>query len=301
MIPGINGEKMKHLFKSSVAAMMLFGAGQASAADFSDPALPSVSSVMSIYGGAQFVDSGDTSFDEDVQFVFGGDARVAGETWQLEIAGTGHSAVDDDNEGNNGGSYFAGAGHWLSRSQESTWGVFGGLSHTAFADTDEFAHHVFGGLEFASFGAQSTWFVQGGGIVCAHGECSDTWDAGGFGRVGFRYFPTDHQKFEVDFLAGFGGKFDDGGSGDDSGFTAAWGVEYEHQLTGPFSWYVAYRGHYVEDNDDTGGDDDALSSTALVGFRMDVGTDSLRQRDVEGAGTFNIPDLFRALAWPDEL
>ncbi len=292
MIPGINGEKMKHLVKSSVAAMMLFGAGQASAADFSDPALPSVSSVMSIYGGVQFLDSDDGQFDEDVQFVFGGDAAVAGETWQLEIAGTGLSATDE-NDDDTGGSHFAAAGHWLSRSQDSTWGVFGGLSHTGFADTDEFAHHVFGGLEFASFGAQSTWFAQGGGIVCAHGECSDTWEAGGFGRVGFRYFPTDHQKFEVDFLAGFG-DIDLEGE-----WSAAWGVEYEHQLNGPFSWFVAYRGHYVEDGN--GADEEALSSTALVGFRVDVGTDSLRQRDVEGAGTFNMPDLFRALSWPDEL
>ncbi|WP_337660056.1 hypothetical protein [Anderseniella sp. Alg231-50] len=289
---------MKHIIKSSIAAMMVFGAGQASAADFTEPSLPSVSSVMSIYGGGAVLDSDDAEFDEDGYFIFGGDARVAGESWLFEIAGAGHTTTDDNSSsGHGGGAHFSGAGHWLSRSQDNTWGLFGALAHTEFADSDDYAQHVFGGLEFAGFGAQSTWFAQAGGVVCVNGACSDTWEAGGFGRVGFRYFPTDDQKFEIDFMGGFG-NFDDD---NDVGFTAAWGAEYEQQLSGPFSWFVAYRGHFVEDSTDGTTTPDAVSHAGLVGFRVDVGAGSLRQRDVEGAGTFNMPDLFRAFAWPDEL
>jgi hypothetical protein len=38
-----------------------------------------------------------------------------------------------------------------------------------------------------------------------------------------------------------------------------------------------------------------------LGFRIDVNSDTLRQHDVDGAGTFDLPDFHRALAWPDEL
>jgi len=106
-----------------------------------------------------------------------------------------------------------------------------------------------------------------------------------------------------------GGSSSSGGSGSSStgtGVTAAWGVEFEHQFAAPFSGFIAYRGHYVEDSrnkDDCCeyNDNEIVSHALLVGFRVDLNTESLLQRDRTGAGTFNLPDLHRAYAWPDEL
>jgi hypothetical protein len=38
-----------------------------------------------------------------------------------------------------------------------------------------------------------------------------------------------------------------------------------------------------------------------MGFRIDVNSDTSPQRDINGAGTFDLPDFHRALAWPDAL
>jgi len=157
---------------------------------------------------------------------------------------------------------------------------------------------LFGGVEYAHFSGNSTLFGQAGGTIAVAGEESDTWDPGVFGRLGWRYFMSPTSKFEVDGMVGWG-RFDDSSDG----VTAAWGAEFENQFAAPFSGYIAYRGHYVEDSTSCSdcSDNELTSHAIVVGFRIDVNSDSLLQRDRAGAGTFNIPDLHRALAFPDEL
>ena len=288
---------MRYLTTVSAAALLAIAGSQSQAADLSGPIepaaapMPELSAVLSLWAGAAFLDSNDDQFSEDVYFTFGGDARFSGQSWQLEI--TGAHISDTDGDGDEGSEWFAGAGHWLNRSPERTWGLFAGASSTGFQDSNDHAVHVFGGLEGAWFAGQNTFYGQLGGVWAAYGSTTDTWEAGPFGRLGMRHFFTEYSKLEADVMAGYG-EFDS----NDNGWTAAWGVEYERQMmSNPFSLFGAYRGHYVEDSDNN----DMVDHVFTLGVRVDVGTDNLLERDRYGAGTFNIPDFQRAFSFPDDL
>lgn len=288
-------------FLSSVSALALLGlaGSQALAADLPQDvapvaahAMPDVSAVLSLWAGGAALDSNDAQFSEDAYFVFGGDARFAGQAWQLEITG-GHISDTDGSGDKEGSEWFAGAGHWLNRADHRTWGLFAGASSTGFQDSNDHAVHLFGGLEGAWFTQSNTFFGQVGGVYAAYGETTDTWESGGFGRVGMRHFFTEYSKLEADVMAGFG-EFD----ANDTGWTGAWGVEYERKMmNNPFSFFGAYRGHYVEDSDNN----DMTDHVFTIGLRVDVGTDNLLERDRYGAGTFNIPDFQRAFSFPEDL
>ena len=295
----------KSILTASASALMLFGITPASAADLYEPALPDLSAVMSLYaGGAALNTSGGSNTDSDYgqgsHWLAGGDARVAGQSWQLELVagalGDADSCSDCDEAGSN---YLALAGHMLGRGETGTWGVFGGFAHVGHQDTQDTSGSFFGGVEYAHFMGNSTLFGQLGGTFAIVGETSDTWERGGFGRLGWRYFWTDHSKLEIDGMVGFG-VFD---ANSTTGVTAGWGAEFEHQFSAPFSGFIAYSGHYVEHSSNNSCCEDykIVSHALLLGFRVDVNSESLFQRDRSGAGTFNIPDLHRAYAWPDEL
>jgi hypothetical protein len=290
---------MKLLGTVSALALTMALASQAQAADLPapapEPALPDVSAVMSLWAGVAALSSDDSNYDSSSYFTFGGDARVAGRNWQFDInAAT--IGETDDNDSDEYSQYIALGGHWLNRGPDRTWGIFGGFTATGFQETGDSAYHFFAGVEYAKFSGQSTFFGQLGGIVAIAGETTNTWESGPFGRIGWRYFPTEMSKIELDVMAGYG-KFDSR----DSDWTWAWGAEYESQISGgPFAWFVGYRGHYVSDSP-SGSDDSATDHVFRLGFRIDVNSDTLRQRDVNGAGTFDLPDFHRALAWPDEL
>lgn len=289
----------RKLFAASATALMLFGVSQANAADLYEPALPDLSAVISLYGGGALHhhEGSDGDFDKKGHWQFGGDARVAGEAWQAEIVGSALGTTSDDDSESAGSNYLALAGHWMSRGEMSTIGVFGGFSTVGHQDTQDGSQHVFGGLEYASFQGNSTWFGQVGGITCAGGDCTSTWESGVFGRGGYRYFFSEMSKVEIDGMIGWG-YFN---SSDHDTITAAWGVEYEHQFSLPFAAFVAYKGHYVEEGTCGSCTDSGLASHGfLVGFRIDVNSGSLLARDRTGAGTFDIPDFHRAVAWPDE-
>ena len=293
----------RNLVTASAAALVLFCASQAKAADLYEPALPDLSAVMSMYaGGASFDTSGGTvtdgQFDGGSHWLVGGDARVAGQAWQLEMAGSVLGSMDSTSGGEETSNYLALAAHMLGRGETGTWGVFGGFTHTGHQDSDESSGHLFGGVEYAHFSGNSTLFGQAGGIFAITGEESSTWQQGAFGRLGWRYFMSPTSKIEVDGMVGWG-EFDDSSDG----VTAAWGAEFENQFAAPFSGYIAYRGHFVEDSTSgSGGSDNEIVSHAIVvGFRIDVNSGTLLERDRTGAGTFDIPDFHRALAWPNEL
>lgn len=303
----------RNLVSASAAALVLFCASQASAADLYEPALPDLSAVMSMYAGGSFLDqsgpgdecsSGENcgQFDDNT-WLAGGNARVAGQSWQLELAGSVLGDTDKECDGCSaeyqGSTYFALAGHWLGRGETGTWGAFGGFAHVSHQDSDSTSGNLFGGLEYAHFSGNSTLFGQVGGTVAVSGETTDTWEQGIFARLGWRYFMSPTSKFEVDGMVGWG-EFDSS----DDGVTAAWGAEFENQFSGPFSGFVAYRGHYVEDSDNNpccSEDQEVVSHSIMVGFRIAVNSEDLLQRDRTGAGTFDIPDLHRALAWPNDL
>ena len=286
----------RNLVSASAAALVLFCASQANAADLYEPALPDLSAVMSMYAGGASLDSSDGQFEASSYWLVGGDARVAGQSWQLEMAGSVLGDTDEcsDCEGSN---YLALAGHMLGRGETGTWGVFAGFAHVGHQDSADTSGNFFGGVEYAHFSGNSTLFGQAGGTVAIVGETTDTWEQGVFGRLGWRYFMTPTSKFEVDGMVGWG-QFDDSSDG----VTAAWGAEFENQFADPFSGYIAYRGHYVEDSTSCNScDNEAVSHAIVVGFRIDLNSESLLQRDRSGAGTFNMPDLHRALAWPGAL
>ena len=282
----------KTLIASSASTLMLFGISQVHAADLYEPALPDLSAVMSMYGGGAILDSEDGNFDAKGYMLFGGDARVAGRSWQAEMVGSVIGELESTYEGSN---YFALAGHWLNRGADGTMGVFGGVSGNGHQDDAESSYHAFGGIEYAMFNGNTTLFGQVGGIAAIGGEATDTWESGVFGRGGWRYFFTENSKVEVDAMIGWG-YFN---SSEDS-LTAAWGAEYEHQFSSPFSAFAAYRGHFVQEGDG-GPSDEVVSHAFMVGLRIDLNSATLLDRDRTGAGTFNIPDFHRAVSWPDDL
>lgn len=299
----------KSLVTVSASALMLFCASQANAADLYEPAMPDLSAVISMYGGGASLDtrghgisgSRPDGMNGNGYWLAGGDARVAGQSWQLEIDGSvlGHlgTSTDDDDYSN----YLALGGHWLGRGETGTWGIFGSMAFVGHQDSADHSTHFFGGLEYAHFMGDSTLFGQLGGTVGVAGDTSDSWEQGIFGRLGWRYFWSESTKIEIDGMVGWG-HFD---SENHDGVTANWGAEFEHQFAKPFSGFVAYKGYYVEDSTsfvwDSRDDSQAVSHAFLVGFRIDVNSDTLMQRERSGAGTFDLPDLQRAYAWPDGL
>ena len=226
-----------------------------------------------------------------------------GQSWQLEIDGSvlgnteSCNSCDDDTS-----TYFAMAAHWLDRGEGGTWGIFGGLAHAQHQNSSDASGNFFGGVEYAHFsGANTTLFGQLGGTIAVMGDTSDGWQEGIFGRLGGRYFMSETSKIEVDGMVGWG-RFD---SDDHEGITANWGVEFENQFSGPFSGFIAYRGYFVEDSTtyvwDNRDDHEVVSHAIMVGFRVAVNSENLLQRERTGAGTFDIPDFHRAMAWPDTL
>jgi hypothetical protein len=308
---------MKLLATVSALALTVALASQVQAADLPapapEPALPYISAVMSMWAGVAALDSSyngesssscgrqSCSFDASSYFTFGGDARVAGRNWQFDInaATIGETDTADSDEYS---QYIALGGHWLNRGPDRTWGIFGGVTATGHQEADDSSYHLFAGVEYAKFYGQSTWFGQVGGIFAIAGEDSSTWESGPFGRIGWRYFPTEMSKIELDVMAGYG-KFNycsDCSGSKSNQWTWAWGAEYESQISGgPFAWFAGYRGQYFKRS--TRNKNSANDHVFRIGFRVDVNSDTLRQRDVNGAGTFDLPDFHRALAWPDEL
>lgn len=307
----------KSFIAASASTLMLFGVSQANAADLYEPALPDLSAVMSMYGGGAFFDTfggttEDGAFDGNSHWLMGGDARVAGRSWQLEINTQVLGATDTESgDASEFSAYGAFGGHWLNRSDNNTWGIFTGVAAAQHQDSASDTVNWFGGVEYASFHGNSTWFGQFGGTMAIAGDVSDGWEYGLFGRAGYRHFFADNTKLEVDGMLGWG-MFDGGLSASTcslssfdcgEGLIGAWGVELEHQFSAPFSGFIAYRGDYVQDSDHFRfGDDNEIVSHAIVaGFRVDVNTMSLIERDRVGAGTFDLPDFHRAMAWPDDL
>jgi hypothetical protein len=197
----------------SALALTVALASQAQAADLParppELALPDISAVMSMWAGGAALDSDDSHFDSGSYFTLGGDARVAGRNWQFDIdaatIGETRSIPNDEYS-----QYFALGGHWLSRSPDRTWGIFGGFTATGHQEVADSSYHFFAGVEYAKFSGQSTFFRQVGGIFGIAGDYSRSWRSGPFGRVGWRYFPDEMSKIERDLMADYG-KFDTSG------------------------------------------------------------------------------------------
>ena len=288
-------------------AACTFSQAQAGGLDTMKPAmaepLPGITAVMSMWAAGYHLDSGDNDFDGDNYFTFGGDARIANENYIIELLAAQIQDTSSASGTSEASQHFALAGHWLHRRPDQTIGLFAGMSGTGAQDSSKSWAHLFGGVEAALFRGDKTYFGQTGFISSIHGEETDTWN-GGFIRGGARFFHTNQSKVEVDLLIGFG-TFD---HSSDDGYTAAWGLEYERQLGigSPYSFFTAYRGHYVEDS---GGCEESCDESAtdhgfIFGFRIHTTgstAPSLRERDRTGATTFNAPDTHRAIAWPEDL
>jgi hypothetical protein len=254
--------------------------------------LAGISAVLTLWAGAGIPVTDDTDF-ESVYFNFGGNARVATEHWQFELDAAAHTPSSDESSDHS--EYLAFGAHYLMRSPEHTWGVFGAGAVGTHVSSQENSYHVLGGVEYARFMGMNTLFVQLGGIAAVAGDVTSTWQSGGFLRGGWRHFFSPNAKFSVEAMVGIGGF-----SATEIGHTVAWAAEYERQIAGgPFSWFAAYRGHYVEDSDSAGAD--GTNHSILLGFRADVGRDNLLDRDRTGAGTFDLPDLHRAISWIDNI
>ena len=289
---------MRLLATVSTAAIAAVFATTANAADLSYPEqqrfepLSGISAVLSMWAAYGHPDSDDGDFDQGY-FNFGGSAAVAGQVWQLEIDASAHTSSDDD-DSTEGSQYAAFGGHYLSRSDTSTWGIFGALTAASIVTTDQ-TYHIFGGVEYAHFLANQTYFVQAGGITNIAGETSSTWAHGGFVRGGLRHFFSADAMLTAEGTVGFG-PF----SGSASGVYGAWGLEYERQIAGgPFSYQAFYRGSYVEDSDSSSSD--LVDHVFGLGITVTINNGTLLERDRSGAGTFNLPDFHRAISWPDEV
>ena len=153
----------------SLAALSL--AAPATAADLSTAGplvggapLPGVSSVLSLWAAGAMLNSTESDFDKSGYFNFGGDARVAGPSWQLELVAAAHTATDTASP-NQGAAHVALAGHWLNRGPDRTWGLFVGGSQTGHQESSDYSSHVFGGAEWAGFYGSNTLFAQAGGLA----------------------------------------------------------------------------------------------------------------------------------------
>ncbi len=301
------GFKQVLMAGASIAALGLV-AGQASAADLSGPAmaeaapaLPYVSAVMSLYAGAAHAVSTDEDFTDNVTSpTFGGDARIGGRNWLLELQASyrGDISTTGSSMGTDASLYLATVGHFLMRSNPTTYGIFGGLNASGYAETSDSNLNIIVGAEAAHARGTGQYYAQLGGNYCIHGNCTSTWEVGAFGRFGLRQFLSPNSKFEIDLVAALG-LFDSttmnlGGFG--------WGLEYEHQVAGShMSFFGAYKGTRVSTS--TGGSEVATDHAFLVGVRARTAGTDLQTAYVDGAGIFNIPahHFHRFYAFPDTL
>lgn len=269
------------------------------------PALPYVSGVLSLWAGASILDSDNGDFDAPAAPIFGGDARMAGEAWQMEVLGSfiGTTSTTGGTQNTDGSTYFAGVVHGLMRdvgdSGNITLGAFLGADSVKFVSSDEGTVNLYPGLEAALFSDAQTFYGQVGGAVCVTGECTDGWRHGVFGRAGIRHFLSPSQKLEADFLVGWG-YFDS--TANDS-FNFGWGLEYERQISGsPFGIFAAYNGTYVEEGNVACTSCDVFDHALRVGVRIHLGPD-LQTEYTKGASVFNFPGhyLQRFTGYPDEL
>ena len=284
---------MKHHLTAAIAAIALTFSGAAAANE--------LSGVVSVNIGVAALDSSDSQCDEDKYFTFGGDARVSNQKWIFELQGQSIGSTDntDDDEGS---ISFMAAGHYLwEPSDELVWGVFGGVQHTTFQDEDDTAYHAFVGAEAARHWDRATVYGQVGYTYAFAEETDNTWESGPFVRAGFRYFPDENRKIEVEAGTGYGDHDSDGSSDKTNNY--AWGVEYEQQIgQGPFSFAVSYRGYYTEEGDNFDTANDATDHVFGLSFRMALGnTGSVQERHQRGADRFRAPNHHRAYAYPDQL
>ena len=299
----------KTLLAGASCAALALGASQAFSADPAEvmvapapPPLPYINAVLSLWAGGAFLDSDDSTLDSSGFPTFGGDARIGGNQWILEIYGSYLGATDTGSDPNSEAtSYFLGAGHFLWRDPGNrAIGIFAGLDAAGHMDSNDHSVNMFTGLEGAWFRDMKTYYGQFGGSFCVTGECSDTWETGLFGRAGVRHFFNSDAKLELDLLAAWG-YFD---SSDNSTWGFGWGAEYEQQVSGgPFSFFGAYRGTYTEQGCSSCSNNDVTDHTFLVGVRARTGATDLYTDYTDGSSVFNVPahQFNRWRSFPDSL
>ena len=271
-------------------------------------ALPYVSGVLALWAGGQTNVSDDGDFDHGPATpIFGGDARMAGEAWQLEVFGSyiGNTSTTNGTQNTDASAYFGGAIHGLMRDAglfggNTTLGIFLAADTVQHISSNANSVNLYPGLEAALSSGDQSYYLQVGGAFAVTGEESETWQIGAFGRGGIRHFFSPSQKLEADFLGGWG-YFD---SSTHDTWSLGWGLEYEQQLMGgPFSLFVSYRGTLVEEGDSSSSfmDHAVWDHAGLAGVRVRLG--DLQTDYTKGASVFNFPGFYfqRFRSYPDEL
>ncbi len=288
----------------ALAASQAFSADPAAVSVAPAPPLPYINAVLSLWAGGVLLNSEDSEFDGSGLPTFGGDARIGGNQWILEIYGAWLGSTDDDATANSeAATYFLAAGHYIMRDPggDNAYGIFAGLDAAGHMDTEDHSVNAFVGLEGAVHRGMQTYFGQFGGTFCMTGDCTDTWETGVFGRAGLRHFFNPDTKLEIDAVVAWG-YFD---SSDTTTFGYGWGAEFEQQVQGgPFSFFGAYRGTYTEEGSScTSCSDDVTDHAFLLGVRVRTGGTDLYTDYKDGASIFNTPvhHFHRFRSFPDEL
>ena len=262
-------------------------------------------------------------FDEDCcndsfevpAYGFGGDARgihefSPGNALQLEFRGLGHTdmkAGTGSGDDKVGSMFLMGGAHWINRTPNGAWGIFGGITHEIHAEEEgEGSGVAFLGAEVARHIANTTIYGQVGGLtrIFQYDDGSEVWARGVFGRVGARHFFTENRKLEGSLAAGGGVTIDaDTPSDKDPLFWFQAAAEFEQKsMNGPFSWFIGYQGDYVAVDEPGGGFKESVwVHTAKIGVRMVIGQPTLLAQDHLGVGTFTFVPIEAPLMYGDEL
>lgn len=270
--------------------------------------VPTGYEVNETYGARNCDDGGMENFCHNA-FGIGGDARVhfplqgQGLSIQLEGLGDWHKAFDpDDADDDENSLYGVGGAHIISRSGNMAFGAFGGISYSDHISEgeDSTSNHWVGGAEVASFlDNTSTLFAQIGYSGAYDGQ--DYVDKLVFGRVGARYFVSDHDRLEG--WVGMG-RTDTGEVGEPSRLNwVQMAANVERQLTAsPLSVFAGYQGDHVDHvhDDDSDSYEKSWVHTFKLGIRYNFG-ESLKSEERNGSRTFELMNLRAPLTYADDL
>ena len=186
------------------------------------------------------------------------------------------SGDDDDNLQN---FFFASAHLTLRGSSIGALGILGSYGESS-GGADEEAQVWFAGVEAQGYLGPVTLYAQGGYMSGDDGDEGDVIDKAYWGRGVARVFLGQNARLQAEGAYITGEENSDSDEDEIQGW--AGGLRFDHAPGGgPVSYFLGYRGSYIESDDTEAGQ--LADHTGLVGLALRLGAESLRDEDRRGA------------------
>ena len=174
--------------------------------------------------------------------------------------------------------FFASLHLTLRDSSTGALGILGSYGESNGGDDDE-AQVLFGGLEAQAYLGPYTLYAQGGYMAADDETEGDVITDAYWARLAGRAFLFDDNarlQVEVAYISG------DENADDHTINGWAYGGRFDHAPGGgPVSYFIGYRGSYIENHDSS--NDRLRDHTGLIGVALRLGAENLRDEDRRGA------------------